>query len=290
MRESNQLQGSAIPAKLGILARNWFLSLQYDTDSMNTADCYDSLAGVYDLIFEDWESSIERQASVLSALLLNCGLTSASRILDCACGIGTQSLGLARRGFNIIGSDISPKAVERARQEASRQGLDIEFRVADMIDLTSFDGMLFDAVICMDNSIPHLTTDQDLFRAAMQIQARLRPGGVFIASIRDYDAVLAEHPVVQGPSFYGNEGNRRIVFQLWDWIDESRYVFHLYLTRQVGQAWNTFHTQAMYRGLRRAEFDATLTKAEFTQINWRLPPETGFYQPLVVAKKPISRK
>ncbi len=251
---------------------------------MNTAKSYNDLASVYHLIFEDWEASIERQADSISQLLLKFGVKGARRILDCACGIGTQSLGLAKRGFKITGCDISSAAIERARKEASQRELDIHFLVADMRNLLALGDTLFDAVICMDNSLPHLTTEQELLQAATQIQSKLRPGGVFIASIRDYDLLLVQRPVVQGPFFYGDEESRRIVFQIWEWIDQFHYRFHLYLTRRIAGNWDTFYTAALYRGFRRHELELAFRQAGFANITWIFPTESGFYQPILTAQ------
>src|SRR6266849_3150869 len=122
------------------------------TMSMDTAKSYDELADHYHLIFEDWKASVERQAAVLNSILQQqCGLPGTARILDCACGIGTQALGLARLGFRMTGCDISPRSVERAQREASQRGLDIQFSVANMLDLKRFGDSQFDAVVCMDN-------------------------------------------------------------------------------------------------------------------------------------------
>ena len=91
---------------------------------MDTAQSYDELASQYHLIFENWELSLERQAAALSSILqAKYGLTTTARILDCACGIGTQSLGLAKMGFRVSGCDLSPRAIERARLEASRRNV-----------------------------------------------------------------------------------------------------------------------------------------------------------------------
>ena len=89
---------------------------------------YDELAPHYHQIFEDWEASIERQSTVLTAILQReCGDRRPVRVLDCACGIGTQSLGLAMNGFDVTGCDISIGAVQRARSEASKRGLNVPF-------------------------------------------------------------------------------------------------------------------------------------------------------------------
>lgn len=80
---------------------------------------YDQLAANYRLLFEDWEISTGRQANALGPLLEGeCG-ASKLRLLDCACGVGTQVLGLAKRDHRITACDLSSVAVQRARIEAS---------------------------------------------------------------------------------------------------------------------------------------------------------------------------
>ena len=55
---------------------------------------YDELAAHYDQRFEDREASIARQSTVFAGILdRECGDRRPVRVLDCACGIGTQSLG-----------------------------------------------------------------------------------------------------------------------------------------------------------------------------------------------------
>ena len=200
------------------------------------SQAYDELAPHYDQIFEDWEASIARQAAALTSILNHeCGDRRPVRVLDCACGIGTQLLGLAMNGFDVTGCDISCGAVQRARSEASKRGLSVQFLVANMMELSSIPEESFDAVICIDNSLPHLETHEELLQAAQQAHGKLRPGGSFIGSIRDYDRLVIERPTTQDPSFYSESDSRRIVFQIWDWLDERRYRFHLYITRNIDQ-------------------------------------------------------
>src|ERR1700757_3076832 len=116
------------------------------------AQPYDELAARYHLIFEDWEKSIVRQAAVLESILLQGAAGQLPmRVLDCACGIGTQSLGLAMRGFEVEGCDISSGAIQRARTEAAERGLKIPFSVASFLHLDGIAANSFDAVICIDN-------------------------------------------------------------------------------------------------------------------------------------------
>jgi glycine/sarcosine N-methyltransferase len=246
--------------------------------------CYDELAADYHLIFADWDASIARQAAAIGPLLeRECG-GGGLRILDCACGIGTQSLGLAQRGHRITGCDASRPAIERARAEAGGRGLELSLSVADMRDLTGVAEGDYDAVICLDNALPHLESESDLRQAARQIRRKLRAGGVFLASIRDYDQAAGEKPVVLGPQFYRDGERRRIVHQVWDWMDERRYTFHLYITLEEPDGWVSRHYAATYRAVLREELRVVLEASGYTGVRWLMPEKSGFYQPLVLAK------
>lgn len=245
---------------------------------------YDRLAENYHLIFADWDASIKRQASILAPILeRECGPATTVRILDCACGIGTQLLGLADRGFSMTGSDFSSASVERTRREASQRGLSTPVFVADLRDLSTVPDKDFDAVICMDNALPHLDSDEQLLQALAQIRGKLRSGKLFMASIRDYDAVLREKPLMQEPAFYHDRGQRRIVHQVWDWMDDRRYMFHLYITRETREGWESQHYVSSYRTLLREELNRLLHAAGFVNSRWLKPVESGFYQPMVLA-------
>jgi glycine/sarcosine N-methyltransferase len=248
-------------------------------------DFYDSLAPHYHLIFEDWDKSIERQAAILHSLLEAQSGAGPRTILDCACGIGTQAIGLARHGHRVTGSDLSPAAVERAKREAQCRGLNIAFMVSDMTSLAGIEERGFDVVLALDNALPHLAP-AGLRNAVSAMSTKLRPGGIFLASTRDYDALIRERPTVQGPSFYGRDGQRRIVHQLWDWIDRERYALHMYITHQTDGHWETRHFVSEYRCLQRGELSRALASAGLEGIRWLMPDESGFYQPVVIARKP----
>src|SRR6204780_1258580 len=154
---------------------------------------YDDLSSYYHLIFEDWEASMAGQAAALAPILVReCGTATQIKILDCACGIGTQALGPAKAGFRVTGADLSPRAIERASVEASARSLNLQLHFADMLHLNAVPETGFDAVICMDNALAHFSCDEDLAEAAAQIRKKLRAGGIFVASIRDYDHLIQD--------------------------------------------------------------------------------------------------
>lgn len=152
-----------------------------------TADFYSALAPVFHLVYPDWEASIERQASGLDTLIREQWGDASRKLLDVACGVGTQALGLAKLGYSVTASDIARTAVERARPEAEQRGLSIDFSVADMREVSSRQLRPFDVVIACDNAIPHLLSDADILAAFKQFFQCLRPGGGCVVSVRDYE-------------------------------------------------------------------------------------------------------
>ena len=242
---------------------------------------YDDLAEDYHLIFADWERSMTYQGGVLDALLRDHD-RPVRRVLDAACGIGTQALPLARVGYDVTATDVSAAAVRRCAREAARRDLRVATSVADMRSLRVG---RFDAVIAVDNALPHLLTDADLALACGSLHRALEPGGVLLASIRDYDAILLDRPPGELPRAFGD----RIVVQLWEWTEQERYtVRHLLLALDDG-TWRGTERRTTYRALRRETLTAALVDAGFDAVAWRMPSETGFYQPIVSARRPSAQ-
>jgi SAM-dependent methyltransferase len=255
----------------------------------DTNPFYNELADWYHLIFDDWDRSIARQAAILNGLLASRLGNAPLNVLDCACGIGTQAIGLAQLGHHVVASDLSPAAVRRAEEEARQRKLQIQFLVSDMTSLNEIEQKNFDAVIAVDNALPHLDASQ-LKQAAAAIASKLRPSGLFIGGIRDYDALIVERPASLPPAFLGEPGSRRIVHQIWDWADGPPgvpgYRLHLYITMESPGGWKAIHFVSEYRCLLREELSAALRDAGFTEIRWFTPAQTGSYQPLVLAHLP----
>ncbi len=97
---------------------------------MSVERFYDELASLYHLIFLDWEAVIRRQAEALDRVIRERWGDGRLSILDVACGIGTQALGLAALGHRVTASDISAGEIERAKREAASRGLALRFSVA----------------------------------------------------------------------------------------------------------------------------------------------------------------
>jgi len=257
-----------------------------ESDPVSTLQFYEALASGYHLIYADWQQSVRWHGEVLDRIIhASLGRRPAS-LLDCTCGIGTQAIGLALRGYNVYASDLSPAAVERARREATSFGVSMTFGVADLRKLATQVPGSFEVVIACDNSLPHLLSDEDLQEAIHNIHSKLESPGLFLASLRDYDQLQAEQPRSNLPRVYDDNKGRRIVFQVWDWAEDGRtYMVHQFLLREEKDGWQTNHYATHYRALLRRELSRFLREADFSQIEWLMPADSSYFQPIVKACK-----
>lgn len=253
-------------------------------------DFYDQLSESYHLIGKDWTESVKWQADKLDLVIQKLTQRKASelRLYDCSCGIGTQAIGLALRGYSVFATDLSPKAIEKARKNAKDLGATIQYGIADFRDLQKSVTETFDVVISCDNSLPHLMTQTDLESAARSIYLALKPGGIFLASIRDYDQIKFERPSGMPPRKFHDSNSERVYFQTWDWADDgATYELELFVLQNKGEGWLppiSFRTH--YRAVQRAEMDIAFSKAGFENIGWLKGEANPYYQPVMTARKP----
>ena len=243
---------------------------------------YDQMANQYDKFYLDWNQTVHEEAAFLKSIFEANGFGLTSKILDCACGIGTQAIGLAALGYSVIASDISEGELREAEKRATTHHVTVDFRQADFRKLSAAFPEPFDLIICMDNALPHMLTPEDLEQAVQSITAQLRKGGLFVASIRDYDRMLEEKPNFSAPYVHKTEKGQRVLFQTWDWIGDN-YRFIQYIIDDEGEA-TVSKFQCEYRATRRSELTSLLESCGCA-VQWKMPEETGFYQPIVIAKK-----
>ena len=96
-------------------------------------------------------------------------------LLDVGCGTGENSLLAASRGADVIGIDLSPTAIARAREKASERGLAARFEVADALDL---ERLAFTVDTVIDSGVFHVFNDDDRARYVASLAAALKSGGV----------------------------------------------------------------------------------------------------------------
>ena len=248
-----------------------------------TQSFYDQLAPEYDKLFLDWQTATREQAVILDKIFRDRGYDQSSHILDCACGIGTQAIGLAELGYRVTASDLSRGALAQARKRAAENHVQLPFHQADFCALADVFSEQFDIVIAMDNALPHMLSRSALNTAIKSITDQIADGGMFVASIRDYDALLERKPPYSPPYIHEMEQGQRVCFQTWKW-NGDRYRLIQYVIDD-GKTLQTSRFECEYRAVRREEITNLLAANGCGEVAWLFPDETGLYQPIVIAKK-----
>jgi len=248
-----------------------------------TQTFYDSLASQYDKLFSDWQSATKEQANILNKLFCDNGFDNTARILDCACGIGTQSIGLASIGYHVTASDISEEELKEAKRRAADNQVSIDFNHADFRALSQVFSQRFDIVICMDNALPHMLSRDELSLAVKSISNQTEKGGIFVASIRDYDAILKDKPPYSPPYIHKTDKGQRVSFQTWRWNGDRYKLTQYIIDDEDSLKISKFDCE--YRAVLRDELTNLLFLNGYSKATWLFPDDTGFYQPIVIARK-----
>lgn len=244
---------------------------------------YDRLSPYYRYIFQDWNASVERQATILDEVIREFFDGNVHTILDAACGIGTQTIGLSLKGYEMTASDISSGEIEKARLEASKRKLNISFGVADMRELQKAYMRKYDLVIACDNAIPHLLNDNEIRRAFEQFYLVSSDQGGCMISVRDYAAMEKGGRQIFPRQVHLFPDGKLIIFDLWE-FDGDYYDITMYFVEDTG---NTTAKTTAIRGGRYycisiARLEDLLHEAGFSRI---VVLRERIHQPLLIGLK-----
>ena len=100
-------------------------------------------------------------------------------VLDLGCGRGRHSITLAKRGYQVTGVDLSPRAVETARERAEEEGLDelTQFKVGDMRQPV---GSNFQLIVNLFTTFGYFEDDEENIAVLQNVKNMLKPDGYFV--------------------------------------------------------------------------------------------------------------
>jgi SAM-dependent methyltransferase len=123
-----------------------------------------------------WEDAEISEAAIR---LITQHLPPRRSILELGCGRGVDALWLARNGYTVAACDVSPTAIQEAREHAQQQGLQIDFFVADILSDPS---TLPRCDAIYERGLLHtLVTDEGRARCAGAIAGLLDPGNLWLS-------------------------------------------------------------------------------------------------------------
>jgi len=170
-----------------------------------------------DIKNQSWTEETKQQVDFLIKAL---HLRGNEKILDLACGFGRHSLEFARRGFSVVGVDITKEYIEDAKNTAEKEKLPARFLHMDIRDIPFFEE--FDVVLNMaDGAIGYLENDEENLKIFRVISKALKPGGKHFM-----DIMSADYADTHFPCNLWDMGEKGITLSQFEWDKATQIMLY----------------------------------------------------------------
>lgn len=162
-------------------------------------------------------SWVENTSNEVDYIIEMCKLNGTERILDLACGYGRHSLEFARRGYEVVGVDITDIYIDDARKSAIDMGLaNATFYCKDIREVNFLNE--FDVVLNLgDGAIGYLENDEENLKIFDVISKALKNQGHHVC-----DLVCGEYAETHFPAKLWDAGEKSISLSEFDWDPKTR--------------------------------------------------------------------
>jgi glycine/sarcosine N-methyltransferase len=230
---------------------------------------YDQLSHDYDR-FVNWPNRLAYEMPFLLQKLAGVKKQAGGqlRVLDAACGTGQHAIALAKAGMRVAGNDLSAEMIAVARKNAVEAGVAVNFQVAGFGSLADKFGVeLFDTLLCLGNSLPHLLTIQDLTAALKDFYASLAPGGMLLIQNRNFDTVLVARSRWMEPQSHSEDGREWVFQRFYDFEPDGLIRFNIVTLQRQGQEdWKASLTSTRLFPQTRQEVESAILSAGFLHM------------------------
>ncbi len=155
------------------------------------------------------DSQIAAEASFIEDSL---GVAKGAMVLDLACGTGRHAIELTRRGYQVVGFDLSLAMLARAADEAQDRNQKLNFVQGDMRDMTFED--TFDGVYCWSTSFGYFEEEKNA-HIISNVRRALKTGGQFLLDVINRDFLARQAPSV---AWFEGDGCVCMDEMVLDWI------------------------------------------------------------------------
>jgi 2-polyprenyl-3-methyl-5-hydroxy-6-metoxy-1,4-benzoquinol methylase len=219
---------------------------------------------IYDYIYienSDWHDtqSYRENASIeVESIEKLFSLHAGSSILDIGCSTGRHSIALAKHGYKVTGIDLSEKLIDKAKNRAKDENLDINFKTCDMRDINFSNE--FEAVIMMDVTFGIFEDDENEALLSKIYHSLKENGQTFFSLFNPY--YWATHPHSTHYKFGDVDFIRKYSFNAVEGRVEDT---HLYINAKAGVR-KQLPTQTL-RAYTPREMNRICQKAGFTDFH-----------------------
>ncbi len=112
-------------------------------------------------------------------------------LLDLGCGTGRHAIELTRRGYKVVGFDLSLPMLAKAAEEAQERSQKLNFVQGDMREMTFED--TFDGIYCWNTSFGFFEEDKNI-QVIQRVHKALKKGGQFMLEVGNRDYIIRQAP------------------------------------------------------------------------------------------------
>ncbi len=242
---------------------------------------YNIFALLYDALTEDVDYKV--RSDYISGFFTAENIKSGT-IVDLACGTGSFSVHLAEKGYNVLGVDLSEEMLSVAQNKLSEISCEYSLINAKMQDFIA--DIKVDGVICMLDSINHLTSFDDVKTTFENVYKSLKNGGLFIF---DVNTIYKHQQILFDNTFVFDEEDYYLVWDNEKVNDrEVRILLDFFLFN--GESYDRYSEEFNEYAYSVNELKEMLNNAGFTDIKvydelTTAPPEENSERLYFVCKK-----
>jgi SAM-dependent methyltransferase len=240
---------------------------------------YDDFAANYHWLYSDYVSSGKPALAEHEDILRDAG--PKVRILDCACGIGTFAIALAKLGYQVSGSDGSPGMIEQAVIAAGKANVDFPLKCCTWEDLPAHVAGSFDLVFCLGNAIGHTRDGEEMFRSVQGMRAVLSGGGKLVIDSRNWEQIRKHKTRFTPYQWRERAGQRCLPIYIWNFPErfEDAHTIEVLLVfdsdgkvsvRSYTMVYFPFRVEDLIECLRRAGFTNIQNQFNESREGYRL--------------------
>ena len=214
---------------------------------------YQQLSQYYDHLFP---------ANPAQISLIEKYAASSARILDIAAGTGNQALLLASKGYDVTAIDSSAEMISKIEEKSQDGKIPIQTLLVDMENIQTITST-YDVIVCIGNSLSHLTTLSKISETVKDIGKLLESDGTFIVQIVNFDRVI-EEKIHSLPLIQTSTG---LTFQRTYEFKENHLIFHGSLSVDENGQQSHFENKVELYPLQSYELVSLLQNAGFSEIS-----------------------
>lgn len=224
-------------------------------------EAYTDFAYVYDMLMDD--TPYEKWCEQVTSVLEKYGITN-ELVLDLGCGTGTLTELLAKKGYDMIGVDLSGEMLERAMEKREASALSILYLQQDMREFELYGTVK--AVVSVCDSINYLLEDEDVMDTFRLVNNYLDPQGIFIF---DFNTVHKYRDVIGDATIAENREECSFIWENFYHEEERINEYEVTFFVKEGELFRRFEETHYQKGYTAEEMKRFLKEAglEFVSMS-----------------------